>query len=203
MLSIQALALFARLRWPDLTTATTEELNVRFGEVWSTLRHTLPSATSQRILSLDAAADVALLTAFIQVLDPSSLHYAAAVHSLQVYGLSRGEVETAAYTKVLALANRQDVHASITAAIERVPDLPRARPGRPRTGEEGKLTVETVKKHLDIARVIADQVEARSANFTGTVNDALALWLLIGDEEMAVEARTPPISVERDTEGKV
>jgi hypothetical protein len=92
-------------------------------------------------------------------------------------------METAAYAKVLAVANRQDVHASITAAIEHVPDVPRARPGRPRTGKEEKATVEKVKKLLDLAKVLVDQVEEQSGagNFTSAVNKALVLWLLLGD----------------------
>ena len=195
MLSNEALALFARLRWPDLATATTEELNLRFGEVWSTLRHTLPSATSQRILLLDAAADVALLAAYLQEGDPSLLHYAAAMQSLHVYGLSQPKIEAAAYAKVLALTIRQDVHRAIAAVIEFVPDLPRARPGRPRSGNEEKETVETTKKHLDLARVIVDQVEERCGpgNLTNAVNEALQLWLMLSDESNppVIAARTP------------
>lgn len=185
MFSVDALALFARLRWPDLAAASTEELNVRLEEVWRNVRHLLQvAATNQRLQLLRAAADVALLSALLQRGDPSLQHYAAATRTLEVYGLSREQVEAAAYAQVLALANQQEVPEAIAAAIEQVPDLPRARPGRPRTGKEERPTVKTKKKHLDLAQVLIDQVEQRSGagNFTAVVNEGLLLWLLLGDE---------------------
>lgn len=68
--------------------------------------------------------------------------------------------------------------------IERVPELPRSRPGRRWPRMEKGPTTETSKMHLDLARVITDQIEARIDNFTGAVNDALVLWLLLGDADI-------------------
>lgn len=113
-------------------------------------------------------------------------HYAAAMKSLHIYGLEETQIEAAAYAKVLALANRQDVHTCITAIIEHVPDLQRARPGRPGPGKAAQSTAQTTKKHLDLASMLVEQVEERSeaGNFTNAVNQALVLWLLFHDEHI-------------------